>query len=1068
MATFTLQSKPNFAAAPAKLSAPRLSNIVERTRLFTALDVARQHPVVWIHAPGGAGKTTLVASYCQARNLPTIWYKVDAGDTDVASFFYYLGLASQSATTEGQQATLPYLTAEYSSTLGIFTANYFRDFFARLPRPSVVVFDNYQNMPSDGWLHAVLAQGLDLLPPGINAIVVSREEPQEELFASAVRASRCIALIDWEETRLTEQESEAILRARHGGTRIDSATIAELHRRTQGWVAGLVLLTEWGGTHLQEGFDLHVDTTQSIFDYFATEIFCRASGCVRNFLLKTSLLPKLSIELAARLAGNSMSECVVIFRELVRRNLFTVQHGQGNYEYHPLFRAFLIRRMEEQCSAEQINELRRASAHCLLECGDVESGIALLQEAKEWEAALKLILVHACSLTRQGRTRTLQTWLDRTPPSLLAETPWALYWQGMCNVGYSSPAAREKFERAYALFEKQSDSTPLYLTWSRIVESYVLEMDDFTAVDRWMDLYPALSVGRTPPTQEVEDASVYAYLTCMRLHRPDHPGFLEYLRRAERIFEASSESDSRSARAASLGLCYGWLGDVEKMEYLLSRIPQQEDSKHNKPITQLYGWLCKLIHAVVIGASAEALHAVHEGLNVAQSSGVHLLDVLFYGHGQFTRLYVGEVAQARRLWKAMALHSAHRGRGHEQLVRQCLATLYIHEGAIDSAVSEATRARQLSEDYGFQLAGMGNLLCYAFAVTQQGNTQAALEAIAESRARATRMNSKIFEYYCAFCEAHVRRRRGELGLCIDWLRTALSLGHSIGAVTPVWCRRNEAVALYLMALEVGIETDYVRATIARTRLPAPQNVDASHWPWPIRIFTLGRFMVLKNDVLLPFSGKGEKKAVALLRCLLSLGGRDVEGNKLARELWPDIDAKRTRRAFRAALYRLRKLLGEDALLCRDGRLSLNEEYCWLDMHEFERRATQGPIDSLTAQARKLCEHYRGAFLDDDNAPWSIIMREHLRAKFVRIVAQLGLEMEGEDLAAEAVHLYEYAIELEPAEEEFYLRLMRLYRRLDRDHDAIAVYRHCCAELKNVFSTGPSTRTAELFAQIQNN
>ena len=43
------------------------------------------------------GKTTLVASLLEARERPGIWYQVDAGDADPASFVYHLRLAAMEA-----------------------------------------------------------------------------------------------------------------------------------------------------------------------------------------------------------------------------------------------------------------------------------------------------------------------------------------------------------------------------------------------------------------------------------------------------------------------------------------------------------------------------------------------------------------------------------------------------------------------------------------------------------------------------------------------------------------------------------------------------------------------------------------------------------------------------------------------------------------------------------------------------------------------------------------------------------------------------------------------------------
>ena len=69
----------------AKITPPKTSGVFPRKRLFRLLDECRKSPVVWVSAPAGSGKTTLVASYLSDRKLQSIWYRVDEGDGDIAA-----------------------------------------------------------------------------------------------------------------------------------------------------------------------------------------------------------------------------------------------------------------------------------------------------------------------------------------------------------------------------------------------------------------------------------------------------------------------------------------------------------------------------------------------------------------------------------------------------------------------------------------------------------------------------------------------------------------------------------------------------------------------------------------------------------------------------------------------------------------------------------------------------------------------------------------------------------------------------------------------------------------------
>src|SRR5579859_6556050 len=149
------------SAQLAKLTRPRLHKAVARERLFTKLDEAREHkPAICVVGPPGAGKTTLVASWLDARAIKGIWYQVDPGDADLATFFYYLGEAARPFTRRGQRP-LPLLTPEYLHDVEGFSRRYFRELFSRLPEGATLVLDNCQEVGSEQLFHQLITQTVD-------------------------------------------------------------------------------------------------------------------------------------------------------------------------------------------------------------------------------------------------------------------------------------------------------------------------------------------------------------------------------------------------------------------------------------------------------------------------------------------------------------------------------------------------------------------------------------------------------------------------------------------------------------------------------------------------------------------------------------------------------------------------------------------------------------------------------------------------------------------------------------------------------------------------------------------
>jgi hypothetical protein len=176
----------------AKITAPDVSGVALRKRLFLLLDRCRKKPVVWITGPAGSGKTTLVADYLKRHRLPCLWYQLDEGDGDLAAFFYYMALAAKKAAPRYRKA-MPLLTPEYLQGIEVFARRWFEELFRRLDPSSVLVFDNYQDVPADSLFHSILGCALDTIPAGFSVIVLSRSEPPGGL--ARLRGGNRIAFI---------------------------------------------------------------------------------------------------------------------------------------------------------------------------------------------------------------------------------------------------------------------------------------------------------------------------------------------------------------------------------------------------------------------------------------------------------------------------------------------------------------------------------------------------------------------------------------------------------------------------------------------------------------------------------------------------------------------------------------------------------------------------------------------------------------------------------------------------------------------------------------------------------
>ncbi|MEW6683466.1 MAG: BTAD domain-containing putative transcriptional regulator [Nitrospirota bacterium] len=310
------------------------------------------------------------------------------------------------------------------------------------------------------------------------------------------------------------------------------------------------------------------------------------------------------------------------------------------------------------------------------------------------------------------------------------------------------------------------------------------------------------------------------------------------------------------------------------------------------------------------------------------------------------------------------------------------------------------------------------------------------------------------------------------------LLRAMVIGREQGYVNHPWWRPSVMARLCAKALEHGIEVDYVRDLIRKRHLvPDSPPYAIETWPWPVKVYTLGRFSILLDDQPLSMGRRSQHgKPLALLKALIAHGGRDVGQSELAEALWPEADGDTARRAFDTTLHRLRKLLGEEAIALADGRLTLDPKRVWVDLWSVERlirdldqtlKRPSPDSEAVCATAEKLFRLYPGPFLrEESDAAWAVSRREKIHGRLVALLGELGRCWERGKDWERAVACYQRGIDLDPLVEPFYQRLMLGYQTLGRRAEALATYRRCRETLHAQLQIPPSPATETIHQQIR--
>lgn len=427
-------------ASLAKLSPPRTGGLIPRPRLFERLDRTCARGASWVHGPGGCGKTSLLATWIEACGRAPLWYRADEDDSDAATLVHYLDRLAR--VHAPGTPSLPALTPEYLGGLDAFARRFWRDLYARLPAPFVLVVDDVHQIGRDSPAQRLLCAALTEVPPGSALVLCGRTAPPPALARFALHEGA----LTGEDLRLDASEAVAFMEHIDPGGGQDSEVLRET---TQGWVVGFTLLASRPGGLPSVGRYLAPDAEDALFAYFTQEVLTRCDPAERAFLVAIAPLATFSPFQARKLTGRKDAEEVL---ETLRCGQFFITRLSAQpaaYRRHPLFHEFLRHEARRTLAAPEWRRLRLRAAALAEADGDDQTAALLCIDAAAWAELTGLICRIAPALVTQGRHALLEAWIGQVPPDLLDTFPWLCYWLGTAQVytgqtlGRSSTLHRE-------------------------------------------------------------------------------------------------------------------------------------------------------------------------------------------------------------------------------------------------------------------------------------------------------------------------------------------------------------------------------------------------------------------------------------------------------------------------------------------------------------------------------------------------------------------------------------------------------------------------------------------------
>ncbi len=952
----------------AKLSAPRLHSPVARIRLYELLDSLRAHPLIWVNGPPGAGKTALVASWADARGMPCLWYQMDAGDTDTATFFYYLVALAQLA--GGGSTGLPYLTPEYLLDLPGFTRRFFQAFFAGAPRGSVLVFDNAQEA-AGGVLHLLLREAVSQVPGGCNLLVLTRAQPPVEL--AKLTANRDLVTLDWPELRLTEAETWQIVERSGLGA---PPTGLQLHERIDGWVAGLMLLL----AHLRragaERSLTSMASRESLFAYFAGEIFDAAPPHERELLMLTALAPQVTAGMAVTLCSDPQAP--ELLNRLYRLQYFTDRRTEPelSYRYHDLFREFLLARAQRIWGNDRLRINQVRAAEQLLSCGQADDAIALFLSASAHQRVAELVLEQAPSMLAKGRWATLQSWIQALPDVLIDQQPWVTYWLGTSYIPVDQPRAQRLHIKAYTEFLALGDRRGQLLALCGIADAITLMLHDLTAIDRWLPLLETLVGDLSPELSDDEQFRAYSSLLAAMFWR--HPGHSKFQATREHLRQLISNPDNARfefAGGLQVAQAFNHVGEWADAREVMAVLLPALDSGRCTPLIAAAWCAFAGYHYYVMGQDGLARQWLSRSENIALTHNMPQTAARAQLYWVLLAVAMGDVDTATEvLGRAESCVQLDRGfdRAVYRVARARAAAL---KGERDHAVEESRLAVVAGDATHSPLI---QIVCYSVAASvlaDFGHYDESAACIAGARRAGADTPIHTFDAYLLLLEAYLSLVWRHDGRHLALLQNSLDVAREQHCHYGYRTFSRHIPALMLdIALRKNMVASWVVSIIDELHLRPAPGVSAQ-WPWAVKVWTLGGFRLEVAGKNVTFGRKIPKKPLALLQCLIAFDGEAVPETRIVDALWPDAEGDSAHHRLALSLHRLRQLLGShDCVHLQNQKLSLNLRRIWIDTLWLEREINCGYDATGTVDVLPTGEFLAG----EPEEPWVLMARKRLR------------------------------------------------------------------------------------------
>ncbi len=677
------------------------------------------------------------------------------------------------------------------------------------------------------------------------------------------------------------------------------------------------------------------------------------------------------------------------------------------------------------------------------------------------QSAVDLTAAEAISLLGQHHPWRGFEW-PAASAEMATQRPWLAYASARLDCTLAPAAARDVFAAALTRFDALHERTGALLALAALLETYYLDEVPLQPMDAWISaLQGRLARDDAWPSPEVQ-AQVMACGLAIALRNQTHALLVCWAAQGPALLRQLPAGGPRLKLATFLLQYHCWRGELGQASLIVDALP---GLSHDGllPGEAVVWYESVANHGRFSARHAQARQAIDAALHLLTQHDLQSHHYALHAHGAAAALAADDAARAATHLEAMRQVLDQQALLDQTQYWNLQAGASLLRGDTAQALACAQLALANSQEIGGPYRTAVHQCSLGIIWLAQGDAAAALPPLRAALDSASAIGATLLGFTAGLwlsqatsvmqpqatvAEAFQPENGGPAD---SLLRQALATAAAQDfACTAVWNRPDWLAQRLARALALGIEPSYVRRLIRRSSLRCP-DPHLRQWPWPLRVHAFGEWrVVLDEELELPTAARAQQRPFDLLRALTAHDAHALPVNTLLDWLWPDSEHDAQRRAFDAALSRLRKLLGDDSLLHLDGgQLALDRSRVWTDVGAVaalvNRSEEAQDLPSRQSAAMALLDLVRGPFLPEEEAPWAVAARERQRRRFVLTITRLAEGIEA-DAPHAAVRLFERALDHDPLAESLHRRLMQLHASRGEQAEAMRAWRHCQAML----------------------